>query len=198
MANSRTLTPEENERLVAALKKLLALDKYAGNQSKLAPDLKVRQPTISAILRGKGPGGYGVARRVAALIRVDVEELLSGRSRTGKTRFRDLPGWREREPAARTLYAELPPEAFDAVGDWSGPRPPLVITERIIGGLAELWVKASPATVVARDVGEIVESAPAPAEPEQKGARADTNTLGLPLALNRSALAEGSRSRRGP
>lgn len=77
MSSGRSLTPDENARVIEAIRELLA--KSDDNQSKLAPDLGIKQPTLSALLAGRHQAGYALARRVAMLLRVDVDDLLSGK-----------------------------------------------------------------------------------------------------------------------
>jgi plasmid maintenance system antidote protein VapI len=72
--SGRSLTPEENDRVVEAIREIL---KEPGvTQTSLAPKLGIGQPTISALLGGRNVTSYGVARRVAALRRVHVDALL--------------------------------------------------------------------------------------------------------------------------
>lgn len=71
------LTPEQNDRVRAALRKLLA--EY-GNQTQLARRLGVNQATISGILAGRQGTSYLLAVKIAKLQKVDERELLWGES----------------------------------------------------------------------------------------------------------------------
>ncbi len=53
------------------------LDRYGGNQTRLAPDLDVEQPTISAFLSSKRQGtSLHVVQRMAELLGRDVRDVL--------------------------------------------------------------------------------------------------------------------------
>ncbi len=79
MGRTQSLSPDEAARVVAAVRDLLASTKYANNQSLLAPDLGIAQPTLSQMLGGKHDPGFGLARQVAALAKIPIEELLGTR-----------------------------------------------------------------------------------------------------------------------
>jgi transcriptional regulator with XRE-family HTH domain len=74
MTNPKSLTAEENERVIAAVRELL--QQHGGSQSKLAPVLRIKQPTLSAMLGGKHQAGWPLARRVAELMGVTPERLV--------------------------------------------------------------------------------------------------------------------------
>lgn len=77
MSSGKSLSQDENARVVESVRELLT--RFEGNQTKLAPNLGIKQPTLSALLRGQHQAGYALARRVAMLQRVDVDVLLSGK-----------------------------------------------------------------------------------------------------------------------
>jgi transcriptional regulator with XRE-family HTH domain len=98
----RSLTADENERVIAAVRKLLV--DADGNQSALARELKSKQSTISGLLLGRHRAGYGFARSVAARLRIDVDDLLG----TVRREY-------DRDPA-------LPPNALGHHADWKRAR----------------------------------------------------------------------------
>ena len=75
-AHGKTLDPGQNERVVAAIRRLL--DAHEGKQVRLAPLLKIKQPHLSRILSGEGGTSYRIAVRVAELSGLDVQDLLTG------------------------------------------------------------------------------------------------------------------------
>lgn len=94
VGTAKSLSPEERERVVAAIRKLQ--EKFP-TQSALAAELGVQQQTIGAVVvRGQAPG-VKLARNVAKKLRISLEELLTGIP--PKTSIiesnRDLPGWTE-------------------------------------------------------------------------------------------------------
>jgi transcriptional regulator with XRE-family HTH domain len=75
MTRGPDLTPEQNERVKAALRELL---KRFGNQLRLAPKLGVHQSTLSGILGGRTGASYQVAVNVARLMGVNERQILEG------------------------------------------------------------------------------------------------------------------------
>lgn len=69
-----TLTDDEAERVRAALRRLL--QDRNGNQSALARDLKLAQPSISNILSDRTKASLDTAKRTAYLLGMSVWELL--------------------------------------------------------------------------------------------------------------------------
>lgn len=76
MSTGKSLSKDENRRVRAAVQQLLT--EHGDNQSRLAPLLGIRQGTLSAFLREKHGAGFGLARRVARLMGIEVQELLGG------------------------------------------------------------------------------------------------------------------------
>lgn len=74
MASGRSLTTEENAKVLEAVREIL--DQPGMNQTVLAPKIGLKQPTLSAWLGNKHQAGYATARRVAELLGVHVDVLL--------------------------------------------------------------------------------------------------------------------------
>lgn len=140
--SGRSLTDDENERVRAAVRTLLA--KHDDNQSVLAPKIGYKQPSLSSFLQGRNGAGYKVARKVADLIGLPLDQLLSGKTarQLAMPRFDTLPGWAEAVAQARAIYKKVPPYAFEVVGGWMGATPPS-IDPITIGNLARDWWESS-------------------------------------------------------
>lgn len=123
----RSMTPEQNEHVVEAIRRLLESGDW--NQSTLAPRLGVKQTSISSLLSGRHRASFPFALRLAELLHVDVFELLDGRS-TKKPpppagpRWRDLPWWAEVIAAARRLVPKVSELAWLRMGNLMGEMPP--------------------------------------------------------------------------
>ncbi len=78
----RDLGPEQNDRVRAALRKLLVTYR---SETALAKALEVKQPTISSVLSGRHGTSWGLLHRVAKLAGVPASELL------GETGHEGLP-----------------------------------------------------------------------------------------------------------
>lgn len=136
--SGRSLTPEENERVVAVIREML----QSTSQTELARRLGIKQPTVSALIQGRHNAGYPLARRVAEIQRIPVEELLSGRPTQGTgARWRDvIPGWADLESQAVQMFRGVVPEyALRLVGDFMG-NAPLAATPACIGLVAQGWM----------------------------------------------------------
>lgn len=72
------LTKEQNERIRAALKQVLALDRFAGQASHVAMELGVDQSTIAGFLGGRQGTSFQVAQGIARLLGCSVTELVTG------------------------------------------------------------------------------------------------------------------------
>jgi len=137
------MTPDESARVTAVVKALIA---EHGSAVKLAEAMtaagfSISQPVLSAQARGE-PGGYHLAKQLAAFRRIGVEELLSGVRPKDGPRWRELPGWKEEEAKARTMFPRVRPLAFARLGNLMGERPPSVaaLTIRL---LATTWDQCS-------------------------------------------------------
>lgn len=73
-----TLTDDENERVRAAMKRLLH-ERFGGNGSELSRELGLKQPSVSKFIRGLSGTSHDVATLVANAIGLPVSDLLSGR-----------------------------------------------------------------------------------------------------------------------
>ena len=143
-AKARSLSPNESERLTAYLKALVEEHGSAAALSKAmaAAGLPMSQPTISKQLRAADPGGYHLARQVAAFKRVEVDEILTGRKGSGGPRWRDLPGWAAAVASAMVMFPRVSALAFERLGNLMGERPPDV-SALTIGLLATTWDNVS-------------------------------------------------------
>jgi len=119
MSRARSLSAEENERVVAAVKRLMEV---YGSQKDVAealrmPDGSSFSPQSVGLALRNSPVGVSFARAVAQRLGVGFEELVTGKTDKAKeVRYRDLPGWPE---AALEVAAEqlLPPYVTAAVGE---------------------------------------------------------------------------------
>lgn len=141
---ARSLTPAESDRLTDYLRPLIEEYGSASALSKamIAAGHDISQPTISAQLRGSDPGGFHLARQVAAFRRVSVEEILSGRPSGATPRWRDLPGWAAAVAAAVVMFPRVSALAFERLGNLMGEQPPNV-SALTIGLLASTWDNCS-------------------------------------------------------
>jgi transcriptional regulator with XRE-family HTH domain len=146
VASGRSLTPEENERVLAVVRELLKEE--GASQTSIAPKLGLKQPTLSAWLAGKHQGGYPTARNLAALMGVSVERLLGGDASDGEDhdqrprRRPELGNHREFErhfaEFLRRVGDEYPDDIRDAVaGATFGTGVPEFIDWRVIEALAQ-------------------------------------------------------------
>lgn len=132
-----SLTPEEDERVRAATRSLVA---ECGSQARLAERLNndPGQQTISKHLNGT-PAGIHFAERIAGLLRRDVDDLL-GRDRPARAApiLANAPGYEEAEAAARQLGRRIPEEAWQRVRAMSGAGIRVVDAEAVLG-FARTW-----------------------------------------------------------
>lgn len=77
----KSLTSQQNERVRAAVRELLAL--HGGSQTKVAPLIGVEQATLSRFLSGVQGTSSHVAMRVASLLGKNPLELLDPTSKSG-------------------------------------------------------------------------------------------------------------------
>lgn len=113
---SRDLTPEQNERVRALVRDLLR----DHTQTSLGPLLGLRQNSLSNFLSGRGGTSFSTARRAADLAKVDVDDLLAGRSTSPdpypmRARVLALAG-AEVHPRAREFVRSFEPPAGEKVG----------------------------------------------------------------------------------
>lgn len=137
---TRSLTSKESERVRAALRELLVIEK---TQTALARRLGVSQQALSAVIRGTATGGYAIARAVAkAKGATDVDAWLRGAA-PGRSapRIRDRRGYDEALAIALKVFRRVPAEAFEAVSNLMGDALPEVITPEFLGGLASTWAQ---------------------------------------------------------
>jgi transcriptional regulator with XRE-family HTH domain len=153
MGNPRSLTAEENERVVAAVRKLL--QRHKNNQTALAPKLGIAQPTLSGLLLGKHQAGYPLARRVAELSRIDLDVLLTGETRIEYEAPPGLPAtalgnhhqWGEARADAEARYgARVDPEGLDRVAEITFSKPPKFLTAEIVKRLYDILLDAEAQT----------------------------------------------------
>jgi transcriptional regulator with XRE-family HTH domain len=106
MLSGRSLSGDEAERVRTALRRVV---NDAGTQTAAAKSLEVTQQTVSDVLKGKAPG-VALARRVADVLKVDLVDLLAGKTGVHTERPDRYPARTKGLNAARAL--ELDPEAI--------------------------------------------------------------------------------------
>jgi len=132
------LEPDEDERVRVVVQQLV---QEAGSQSAAARRIGMSQQTISRHLSGV-PAGKNLAAKVAKAAGLGYRQLVRGDEveRSGAPRFGNLNGWPEAEAAARRRYRHIPPEAWEAVREWSGASAPERVTAEVVLSLATAWV----------------------------------------------------------
>jgi len=140
--SGKSLSPAENARVVAAIRELLEHT----SQSDLAPRLGIKQPTLSSLIGGRHGAGYGLARAVAELRGVSVEELLKvppedhdtapPRLHSGAIgRHRD---WSTARAGAEVKYGRyIKPGTLDRLASASNSLTPSVLTPEWVFRMAE-------------------------------------------------------------
>jgi len=150
MSRARSLSPEESERVSAAVRSLMA--EY-GSQTAVSKELQmpdggsVSQASISLALRGI-PVGVTFARAVAQKLGIGFEELVSGArgKADGVRRYKELPGWAE---AANEVAAEelLPGYVVAAAGENLVSFPVKRVDAGFVYDQGMLWLKHAPLEV---------------------------------------------------
>jgi transcriptional regulator with XRE-family HTH domain len=131
----RSLTPEENARVVEAVRELL---RRGETQTSIALAVKGKQSTISSLMAGNHRAGYGFARNLAAAMGVPLDELLRGRPGShGAQHWRDWSEWPELERRARELFPRVDEAAWRWLGSLGGVDPPL--DPVTLGNIALAW-----------------------------------------------------------
>jgi hypothetical protein len=147
MSRSRSLTPEENQRVCDAVRGLL--DEYAtqGELSAaiLLPEGKaVSQQSVSNALANKTVG-LTFARAVAMRMGISLEELISGNrgNRGAVQRYHELPGWEE--AAEQVLDEEMAPSyAVAEAGKGLVSYPVKRVDATLVYDEAMRWMKHAP------------------------------------------------------
>lgn len=95
------LSVEERAKLSDVVTRLIGEHGSASKLEKVmaAAGHRVAQPTLSKAARGDDVGGYSFAKRVAAFLGQDVEEVLGIAAKRGP-RWRALEGWADVEREA--------------------------------------------------------------------------------------------------
>ena len=163
MSRARSLSPDENKRVIAAIRELRT--QYR-TQAALAGALRVpdgsstmSQFVVGKALRGE-PVGVTFARAVAQLKGVTFEELVTGAppsSSVAGLRHEELPGWTE--AAADVVAHELAPAyAVRAAGKAAVSFLPGKVNVSYVYDQAVLWMKHAPFEVrrvaEAKDIAE--------------------------------------------
>lgn len=135
----QALSDEERSRLSEVVTRLTGEHGSASKLEKVmaAAGHRVAQPTLSKAARGDDAGGYSFAKRVAAFLGQDVEEVLGIATKRGP-RWRALDGWAEVEREARRLFPKVSELSWQRVGNLMGERPPS-LDAVTIGILATTW-----------------------------------------------------------
>lgn len=133
------LSVEERAKLSEVVSRLIEKHGSASELERVmaAAGHRVAQPTLSKAARGDDAGGYSFAKRVAAFLGQDVEEVLGIATKRGP-RWRALDGWGEVEREARRLFPKVSELSWQRVGNLMGERPPS-LDPVTIGILATTW-----------------------------------------------------------
>jgi hypothetical protein len=199
-----SLTPEENERAVAALRKLLEEHR---SQGELATTLvmpsgkQVTQQVVSAVLNGNKPVGVAFARVIAAASGVTFDELVSGRRSSrgdGYQTNQQLKGWTK--AAIEAVEKRLAPRyAILAAGELPVSVRPEDVTPEFVQRVALLWLRHAPvADRIAAERAELdeqlmleaaaaEEAANRPVEKSEERGRADARVVEKPTIPQRRA-----------
>lgn len=105
---ARDLKPEQKRFARDAIVELF--NARGGNQTKVAEELGISQPSLSKIVKGIGWPGYDTAAQAARLLHLQVEPMLRG-ERIPMRSVRDLPGYAEVRAQLEDRYL---PEVLDA------------------------------------------------------------------------------------
>lgn len=158
MERSRSLRPEELDRVRAAVRQLIERE---GSQVAAARRIGVSQPTLSNALSGLRPPGVALARQVALALGMPLDALLSGRpvaTRPAPTLDR-VPGYAEVEAAARAKAPYLPEEAWARTRAMSGADL-ADLTPELLVGFTQTWASVLAGRL--REAPDDGERAPAP------------------------------------
>lgn len=126
---SKSLTVPQNERVLAALRELLA--KHNNNQSEVARKLGVTQATISAFLSGKSGAGNQLVEALMRALRVSRSQLVDGAEGTMPA-FGNAAGWAEAEQLVRRDMPGIPAWAWEGARSLRGISVPCPITKSFV------------------------------------------------------------------
>jgi transcriptional regulator with XRE-family HTH domain len=147
--SGRSLTPEENERVIEAVRKLLA--ENGNNQSALGKELKSTQSTVSGLLARRHRAGYGFARNVAAKMGVKLDELLGTERRIEYERDPKLArmalgqhnDWKRAREEAVARFGRFMDEAvLDEAAEMVLSNMPEHLTAEVVKGFHDALAKA--------------------------------------------------------
>jgi hypothetical protein len=147
MSRSRSLTPEENQRVCAAVRGLV--DQYDSQGALsfamfLPSGRAVSQQSVSMAMAGKDVG-ITFARAVAMLMEISLEELITGSSGNRATvqRYNELAGWGD--AAEQVLDEEMaPPYAVAEAGKGLVSYPVKRVDATLVYDEATRWMKHAP------------------------------------------------------
>lgn len=150
----QALSVEERAKLSEVVTRLIGEHGSASGleRAMAAAGHRVAQPTLSKAARGDDVGGYSFAKRVAAFLGQDVEEVLGIATKRGP-RWRALDGWTEVEREARRLFPKVSELSWQRVGNLMGERPPS-LDAVTIGILATTWDDRAVDIDRAREIAE--------------------------------------------
>jgi hypothetical protein len=199
-----SLTPEENERTVAALRKLLAEHKSQGELAKtlvMPSGKQVTQQVISAVLNGDKPIGVALARVIAAASGITFDELVTGRLYSrgdGVQTNQQLKGWTK--AAIEAVEKRLAPRyAVLAAGELPVSVRPEDVTLEFVQRVALLWLRHAPVAerIAAEraeldaqlmvEAAEAEETATRPVEKSEERPREDARVVEKPAVPQRRA-----------
>jgi transcriptional regulator with XRE-family HTH domain len=135
---TQSLGAEEADRVRARLEELT---QRRGEQAKIARRLGVTPQAISKIVTRKSDPGVRVARALADLLGMSLDELLGKREREveSEPRLSSLPGWAECEATARERQRQIADEVWQAIAGLRAPRPPDYLSPDFVVALALAW-----------------------------------------------------------
>ena len=115
-------TPEENDRLRAVLRDVMARRALSG--AAVARRMGLSSNTVASFLRGVNGAGEAVVRGIEDVTGQTRDQILGRDPRPG-VRLDTLPGWPAAVASAQRLFpGEATPEAYRAVGAWVLPEAP--------------------------------------------------------------------------
>lgn len=145
--SSKSLDPDQAEHVRV---RLLALIEEAGSQVEVARRLGVTQQSVSQVVGGRSQPGVVLAARLATMLRITLDDLLTGRSavsgRRENTVHHDatrptldrIEGYAAAEAAARAIAPRIPDAAWARVRAMSGADVRVVDAESVLG-FARTW-----------------------------------------------------------
>jgi hypothetical protein len=141
LPKGKSFTPEQNARVRAAARKLVAAN--GDNITRTADQLGITQAGLSSFLGERTGAGPQLATAIARRMRISLQMLIDGREdipeppESPVPLFGNLEGYAEQERIAREIAGPtFPAAAFERVRGWAGVLAPGELTPQFILGLA--------------------------------------------------------------